>query len=50
MAIENTVSSDFYPGLSIVKKVFDRRISGAINLDKDFDNSLDLNSRWIFQL
>ena len=30
MAIENTVSSDFYSRSSIVKSVFDCRISGVI--------------------
>ena len=32
MAIENTVANDFYPRLSIVKRVFDYRLSGVLTL------------------
>ena len=32
MAIENTVSVDFDPRSSIVKSVFDCRLSGVVNL------------------
>ena len=30
MVIENTLSSDFDPGSSIVKSVFDRRLPGVL--------------------
>ena len=32
MAIENTVSSDFYPRSSIVKSVFDCRLSAVVTM------------------
>ena len=35
MAIENTVSSDFYPCPSIVESVFDCRLSGVVRYHQD---------------
>ena len=35
MAIENNVSSDFYPRSSIVKSVSDCRLSGVVLLKQD---------------